>query len=1128
MCGISGIFFTNTNSNYIKLIESILNKQHKRGPDYRKVWNNNSNIILGHNRLAIRDLSESGNQPLENDKGVLCYNGEIYNTDELLKQITDIQPNFKLKGNSDTEVLLNHITTFGLKKSLNIINGIFAFAYYDKNLNKIFLVRDRIGVKPLYYMFIDDSLIFASNLSSLFVSVKKVLNYKLTLNLEAIYHYLLQSGLSEGQTFINNIFKLESASYLEYDLKTVTKNIYWTPNTRNDEIKNLLENSIEINKVSDIPVSILFSGGIDSSIIANYCKGFDGIHLCTDETIYAEKIANSLNINLTKLDNINLTTEDFEQFVRNYVKFSGEPSTACIIPMIVAKEISKKYKVAISGNGGDELFYGYERTPTLEIKNSSMNKLNDTHKIILKNGNFSSCDIDDYQFSHIFRNPQNFHMCGVKNFSYQQFKNKIVNKYRLNDQFNKESNFRWLELQTYVKNDLNPTLDFSSMFYSLEVRVPFLDYRLIERALTMTSKQHLKFKNNKILRKNILLDILSKKLNNNLIDRQKRGFSLPQNLKAQYSKLGKNSIEKLIKRNIIKNVNFKHGLKARDEIYFTNSCYSLNLWFEEFIDTNIVDIEDSENIIFKNNNKYSEIIHVNYYTAYDVNIKLKGNQDKNIDIKIESIGDSKTNWLWEKHFENSLDYFQNINEDNFQIKIPIVNKESGKIKITLTDKSNNNKNTRLINCIITSESNDYQKLYNLSLSNRLLQKNVKHLIPFYRIFSNKNLLTVKSKYSWNDDKALYDFKKSGHRDICLKSDSKIVFLERCKLKPNKYYLCSVTGFSKEKNSDTFLYIYGKNKKIHYNTSSNYNKLNRSLGHLSMIINSNDYSHEIQFGVLQNKKTNKTYENIYISKIFCSEIDVAESKIGYPIICPRKTYDVAVVIAMQDRHFIMEKNVSILNKCGLDICIVVTCSKESDIVWCDKISKIYKNFYYYCTDNNFIGCKWQCAFLYAKTFNPNYVVITGSDDLLLPSFINTLYSEAVKNNYDLCGVRNWNIYDEKKDILYNCKYTSNFGQGELQLGAGRIYSTQFLNKINWNIHEHLRDKNLDDLGYYMCKIHNCKIKTLSIDFGLISYKGNWETMNSIDKIIKAVKKSNTIQIEINNNQLHNTTFKNFLK
>ena len=141
------------------------------------------------------------------------------------------------------------------------------------------------------------------------------------------------------------------------------------------------------------------------------------------------------------------------------------------------------------------------------------------------------------------------------------------------------------------------------------------------------------------------------------------------------------------------------------------------------------------------------------------------------------------------------------------------------------------------------------------------------------------------------------------------------------------------------------------------------------------------------------------------------------------------------------------------------------------------------------------------------------MITGSDDLIYPEFLDKLYNYTNDNNLDVCGVRSWQIFDQKSVSLFDCEYTEFYGNNELILGAGRIYSSKILNKINWNVHETLRDNCLDDLGYYMCKYHGAKIGILENGKGLISYKGDWDSMNPLNKIIEASKsKNSTIKIK----------------
>jgi len=1098
MCGITGIFFLNYNSSYINIVNEILNLQHNRGPDYKNTYENN-NLILGHNRLSILDLSPSGNQPMETEKGIICYNGEIYNFLDLKNDILHKYPDFKFNGTSDTEILSNYISIFGIDKTLNKINGIYAFAYYDKVSKKIHLVRDRLGIKPLYYTFINDVLIFASNLSALFITVKKYLNTELQINYDAIYKYLLTNGMFEGETIVKNFYKLDSAGHLIYDLKNKKKEIYWKPKIRNDNINYLIKNSIEINKMADVPVCIFFSGGVDSSILAYFCENYNGIHLCTDETVYAEKIADKLNINLVKLEDDEYTKEDLEDLVKEYIKFSGEPSMACMIPMIVSKHIKDKYKVVLSGNGGDELFYGYERTPVINSKDQLSKYIEQKHKVILDDGNYK---FDDYHLLHTFRHPENFEMNYVKNYNFDQFKKFIHSTYKLNDDFDKESNYRWMELCTYVRNDLNPTLDFSTMYYSIEARVPLLDYRLIERCLTLTSKDHIDNSNNYYKdtdnRKIILKDILKNKLDVNLYNRNKRGFSLPNNLATEYSKLGEDSINKLMTRGIIKSTNFKKGLVGRDLIYFKNSCHALELWFQEYVDTKIV--KEHLNLLFSESNTYVKYFNVEYYNCYDINFSLKNIVDNNVKIIVESIGDSNKNMLWEEHFNNNISYFK----DN-DIKIPVINKLSNQIRIQIINNSSNNKLIQLENINI-KKYDDLQNLYNLNLSNRLLHKYNNYLVNIDNIFKSDYKPTydknINIKY---DNKSLYNFSHHGYNTLELKSSNQINFYSDINFKNNNFYLVSLTGFSLENKSTSNLFI--KSNKSEIKTSN----LKRSIGHNSIIINGNDFK-KCQIGVKQNK-IGKEEESIFISKLFHNQIDYNDNFHEYTLLTPKKSYEIAIIIAFQDRNIILEKLVKIINKNDKDICIILICSNENDYDFCRKINCMYDNIYYYFTENIFIGAKWQLGFLYAKLFNPKYVMITGSDDLMYPEFIDRLYNSMIKNDYDVCGVRSWQIFDHKNISLYNCRFTENYGNNELILGAGRIYSSKILDKINWNVHETLRNNCLDDLGYYMCKYHGAKIGILENTDGLISFKGNWASMNSLSKIIEASKTKNpTIKIE----------------
>jgi len=584
MCGISGIFLKNSNLNTkdIDLINLILDLQNNRGPDFRNSLKFNR-CILGHNRLKIIDLSKNGNQPMETEKYSIVFNGEIYNYIQLKKELPKTT---KFKGNSDTEVLLKLFEFYGIEETLKKINGMYAIAVYDKILHKLYLIRDRLGQKPLYYYNDEknERFYFASNLKSIFYSLYKIYGKVWDINYKSIYHYLLLGGCWEGQTIINNIYKLENASYIEIDKSfSINKKKYWIPKYSSNNFNDLLNDSIRLRHQSDVPLSILFSGGIDSSILAYYSVGANCIHLCNGEEEYAKEISKKLDVNIDLINTVdkNIGINKLKNYLKNYIKFSGEPSMACIIPMLTLDDIKKKSTVILSGNGGDELCYGYDRTPTL-IEDIIVN--------ISEKDKYKYTD-KDYQLLHIFRHPQKIKVKNVKSYTFEEFKKYIYNDIQIDSSLSKHAFYRYLEFNTYVKNDLNPTLDYSSMYYSLEVRCPFLDYRVIESGLSKLPNEHIYSNklNKKHPRKKLLKEILSNKLDSKLYNRNKLGFSLPNHLSKSYrDNVGNTYLKKIIDRGIIESINYNLGIYSRDLAYLRSSCIALEEWLIQYVDTKII------------------------------------------------------------------------------------------------------------------------------------------------------------------------------------------------------------------------------------------------------------------------------------------------------------------------------------------------------------------------------------------------------------------------------------------------------------------------------------------------------------------------------------------------------------
>lgn len=460
MCGISGY----NAADRLVWIKSAVGHQKMRGPDNSNWVSSSNGWCFGHNRLSIIDLTENSNQPLyHDDVDQFVYNGEWYDYKKY-------HPHHE----GDTRAVYSHIRGNGFKKALNDINGMFAIAYYDDIRGKLYLAVDRFGQKPLYYYYEGRDFYFASTPAALYA-----IKDKWELDMDALQSYWLLGSVMGSDGLMKGIKKLCASEMLTYDGSTVKVERYWEPKFIDCSVKDLEDmvlESIRKVKVSDVPIHIFLSGGIDSTLVASQFEGGNAIHLNGPEAKYAQQVAEKFNIDLRVIDPEDTETEEA---LTDYVFKSGEPTMAGIIPWIVARETAKYGKVAISANGADELFFGYDRT---------------------------SDEIRMKQLSHIFR----------------------TSAFKINERIYDGSG-RKLELDTYVQFDLNKTLDFASMCHGLEVRNPFLDHELVEMALSIPEKIH-RQNGNKTILKNMLRKMGFKEP---FLSRPKQGFSLfkqPKNL----------------------------------------------------------------------------------------------------------------------------------------------------------------------------------------------------------------------------------------------------------------------------------------------------------------------------------------------------------------------------------------------------------------------------------------------------------------------------------------------------------------------------------------------------------------------------------------------------------------------
>ena len=500
MCGIIGA----VNSS----IDSGLQLQHKRGPDNSLlscIMLDPDMVMFGHNRLSILDLSERGNQPMQSERYMLTYNGEIYNFQDL--------PGW---GN-DAARLLQSIEQHGLDSTLKSINGMYAFGLLDKVEQKIYLVADRFAQKPVYYFHEKEIFAFASTPAALLDHKEKW-----HINSKALRTYFMLGAVMYNSIF-DGIKKVEGAHYVTYCIKTqtLTECRYWYPEYQEDtsNIEELILDSIQKTKISDVPVYLFLSGGIDSSVVASQCRGMNAIHLDGPETQYAQDVARVFDIDLHIVDPTDTVAYDA---ICDYSKQCGEPSMSGIIPWITARETAKFCKVAITANGADELFFGYDRTedvPTVK------------------------------QFAHLFR------------VDFGPVPDIDLIDPRL-------STGRWLELQTYIQYDLNKSLDFAAMCHSLEVRSPFLDHRLVEAALSIPQVKH--------GRKQILKNMLKRQgFGDRFLNRPKMGFSLYKS-PLQYDKLKDESYLWCIDNGFLPG----GAYSKRDFMYLKASAAGFYCWYQ--------------------------------------------------------------------------------------------------------------------------------------------------------------------------------------------------------------------------------------------------------------------------------------------------------------------------------------------------------------------------------------------------------------------------------------------------------------------------------------------------------------------------------------------------------------------
>lgn len=591
MCGFSGFIPHQSikSSHYQEIISSMTDAIYHRGPDTNGYWGNDeTKIMLGFRRLAIQDLSSSGNQPMtsHSNRFVMVFNGEIYNHFDLRQEIEqNSRSNFEWIGTSDTETLLASIDLWGFEASLKKIHGMFAIALYDKKDSILYFARDRFGEKPLYYGTINKSFVFASELKA----IKKFPDFNNPISRDALKEYFQYNYIPCPLSIYENIYKLNPGHFLKISINNSSFNInkpepYWSIqdyiSSKNHEgsegdILSQLEQSIESvvkrQLISDVPLGAFLSGGIDSSLIVSIMQKASSNPIKTftvgfetdlfNESTQAALVAQHLGTDHTE---IILEANKALEVIPNLSHIYDEPfADSSQIPTFLISKIAKEHvTVALSGDGGDEIFGGYNRylwAPGLWNKISRLplssrallsriinhiprSSFNNIQKIIngylSKAGGVDSLETKVVKLSRalLSKSDTEFYFNLVSHCSdpnlYVKGYRKINNLERFlsmhktradNSALNFLSYMMLEDTLSYLPDDILCKVDRASMANSLETRVPFLDHKLAEYAWRLPDS--MKVRNGE--GKWALRQILYKYVPRSLIDRPKKGFGVP-------------------------------------------------------------------------------------------------------------------------------------------------------------------------------------------------------------------------------------------------------------------------------------------------------------------------------------------------------------------------------------------------------------------------------------------------------------------------------------------------------------------------------------------------------------------------------------------------------------------------
>jgi len=586
MCGIYGFTKINKNINSSDLLKKMGQVQIHRGPDSEGIYEND-NISLGMRRLSIIDITY-GQQPFfSDDKNIVVFcNGEIYNYKELRYELE--QDGIKFTTTSDIEPLPHLYQKYGID-FLDKLNGMFGMSIYDIKKNKLFIARDRVGIKPLYYYSKDNIFIFSSELKSILVHhVDKELDF------DALSSYIDLMFAPSPYTPFKYIKKVESGYFIEIENNKVLNNKSYEVSYENHSsdykkiVKELLEDSAELQTQADVDVGTFLSGGVDSTAISVFAsqkiqyKDFYAFHMHwdnasekIDESLYAKKVAKQYNMDYfeEKIDSKNI----FEQLGKLISHLEEPMSDAAFMPTFAISDIaSKKIKVILSGAGGDELFGGYPRYKEKKILKEIIKflfygkKLSNSYYDIYK-------DFNEKEWNKLFKWYKKDNT----------IREEIDHKFKQKSEENYVQALMDFDVKYYLQDDILLLTDKMTMATSIEARVPLLDYRLVDYSKKIPLKEKIDDGEYKLILKEIMEEYVDK----DILYRKKEGFGAPiqtwinenRNIFDYYLKDSVLIQESLINENEFLNL-LKKNTFTNKESWIYWKVLVLEIWMKVFYD----------------------------------------------------------------------------------------------------------------------------------------------------------------------------------------------------------------------------------------------------------------------------------------------------------------------------------------------------------------------------------------------------------------------------------------------------------------------------------------------------------------------------------------------------------------